>query len=82
MKKARRPGRPASAREDLLKMKIDAWKTEYDQGFCIPDVMDAENLELVKSWEGTWTKITSMTFIKVTSSGQSRKTDFPSKGLN
>jgi hypothetical protein len=34
LKKARRPGRGASAREDLLKMKISALQAEYDGGFC------------------------------------------------
>ncbi len=34
VKKARRPGRPASAREDLLRMKIEALETEQRDGFC------------------------------------------------
>ena len=34
LKKARRPGRGPSAREDLLKMKISASQAEYDRGFC------------------------------------------------
>jgi len=33
-KKARRPGRPASAREDLLKATIHELKTEFQKGFC------------------------------------------------
>lgn len=33
-KKARRPGRPPSSKEDLLKMKIDALQKEYRDGFC------------------------------------------------
>lgn len=33
-KKLRRPGRPASVREDLLRMKIEALETEYKNGFC------------------------------------------------
>jgi translation machinery-associated protein 16 len=33
-KKARRPGRPPSTREDLLKMKIFALDKEYRDGFC------------------------------------------------
>lgn len=33
LKKARRPGRPGSAREDLLKMKIAALRTEFKNGF-------------------------------------------------
>lgn len=32
--KARRPGRPASAREDLLKVTIKGLETEYEKGFC------------------------------------------------
>lgn len=34
VKKTRRPGRPASAREDLLKMAIAALEKEYKEGFC------------------------------------------------
>ena len=33
LKKARRPGRPATAREDLLKLKIAALEKEYQTGF-------------------------------------------------
>ena len=33
LKKARRPGRPGSAREDLLKIKIAALADEYNNGF-------------------------------------------------
>lgn len=33
-KKARRPGRPASAKEDLLKVAIKGLETEYEKGFC------------------------------------------------
>jgi translation machinery-associated protein 16 len=34
LKKERRPGRPASTREDILRMKIAADETEYRDGFC------------------------------------------------
>lgn len=33
-RKTRRPGRPASAREDLLKVTIKGLETEYEKGFC------------------------------------------------
>lgn len=33
IKQARRPGRPASAREDLLKVKITSLEKEYKNGF-------------------------------------------------
>jgi translation machinery-associated protein 16 len=34
LKKERRAGRPASTREDLLRMKIAADGKEYEDGFC------------------------------------------------
>jgi translation machinery-associated protein 16 len=34
LKKERRPGRPASTREDLLRIKIAADEKEYENGFC------------------------------------------------
>ena len=34
LKKDRRPGRPASTREDLLRIKIAADEKEYENGFC------------------------------------------------
>lgn len=34
MKKTRRAGRPASTKEDLLRIKIAAFDEEYTKGFC------------------------------------------------
>lgn len=34
VKKSRRPGRGASAKEDLLKLKISTLKREHQNGFC------------------------------------------------
>ena len=34
LKKERRGGRPASTREDVLRMKIAADEKEYENGFC------------------------------------------------
>lgn len=34
LKKERRAGRPASTREDLLRIKIAADEKEYENGFC------------------------------------------------
>lgn len=34
IKKARRPGRPPSTKEDLLKRKVEALASEHESGFC------------------------------------------------
>ncbi|KHN93810.1 uncharacterized protein MAM_08337 [Metarhizium album ARSEF 1941] len=82
LKKARRPGRPASAREDLLKLKIAALEKEYRNGFVIPDVMTANHAKSLQDWEGSWAYLTTLPWIKVSSAGQVRSAEFPSKGIN
>lgn len=34
LKKERRAGRPASTREDVLRMKIETDEKEHENGFC------------------------------------------------
>lgn len=82
LKKSRRPGRPPSAREDILKIKIAALQVEYTQGFSLPDVMSASSVEILNGWEGSWSQLTTIPWIKVTASGQVRPADFPTKGIN
>ena len=36
----------------------------------------------MERWEGSWTTVTAVPWIKVTKTGQMRQTEFPSKGLN
>ncbi|KAI9901188.1 hypothetical protein N3K66_003005 [Trichothecium roseum] len=82
VKKARRPGRGASTREELLKNKIQLLETEHGQGFSLPDVMSEEGAKLLALWEGSWTYLTTIPWIKVNVKDGARKADFPSKGLN
>ncbi|TQS33550.1 hypothetical protein Golomagni_06102 [Golovinomyces magnicellulatus] len=81
-KKARRPGRPASVKEDLLKMKIKALESEYKDGFLLPDIMSEEGVKKLELWEGSWSYLTTLTWIKVSIAGKVNPGDFPSKGLN
>ncbi|KAK6953584.1 hypothetical protein Daesc_005889 [Daldinia eschscholtzii] len=50
IKKARRPGRPASTKEDLLKVKIDNLQKEYQNGFyyLVARVKEAGNRKAVE----------------------------------
>ncbi|RDA89780.1 hypothetical protein CP533_4687 [Ophiocordyceps camponoti-saundersi (nom. inval.)] len=82
LKKTRRPGRPPSAKEDLLKMKMSALETEFQNGFALPDIMQGNNAKLLADWEGSWSKLTTLPWIKVSSTGTVRSCDFPSKGIN
>ncbi|KAM0262497.1 hypothetical protein ACHAQJ_001751 [Trichoderma viride] len=82
LKKTRRAGRPASTREDLLKIKMAALEEEYSNGFLIPDITSAESVKLLDGWEGSWAYLTTIPWIKVTIAGGVRKSELPSKGIN
>lgn len=48
VKKARRPGRPPSAREDILRMRVEALQKEQKDGFCkkLSCLDDSQDLQL------------------------------------
>ncbi|KAH6605996.1 hypothetical protein Trco_005149 [Trichoderma cornu-damae] len=82
VKKTRRAGRPASTKEDLLKMKMSALEEEYNKGFLLPDITSPDSVKLLGAWEGSWAYLTTIPWIKVTNAGSVRKSELPSKALN
>lgn len=100
-KKSRRPGRPASAREDLLKMKVEALEKEYEHGFCalnpplrrgallrltlqlltelpvLPDLSKQENIDLLNRWEGAWAFLATLSWVRISKTGNVRPSNFP-----
>lgn len=96
-KKARRPGRPASAREDLLKVTIASLVTEYQKGFCkailalalrhsrltchpdLPDLSSEDNISMLARWEGSWSYLSNIKWVKITAAGDMRPSIFPPK---
>ncbi|KAK5995619.1 Translation machinery-associated protein 16 [Cladobotryum mycophilum] len=82
VKKTRRSGRPPSVREDLLKLKIAALEDEYKQGFLLPDITSEDSIRLLNGWEGEWSYLATIPWIKVSAAGNLRKAELPAKGLN
>ncbi|KAI0594215.1 translation machinery-associated protein 16 [Biscogniauxia sp. FL1348] len=80
VKKARRPGRPASAKEDLLKIKIAALEKEYKSGFLIPVLDTKENATLLDRWEGSWSYLTTLKWDRISSEGHRKPSSFPPRG--
>lgn len=78
-RKARRPGRPASAREDLLKVTIKGLETEYEKGFYVPDLTDEVNISELDRWEGSWAYLSNLKWVKITKTGDARPSSFPPK---
>ncbi|KAK4111626.1 hypothetical protein N656DRAFT_144041 [Canariomyces notabilis] len=81
VKKARRPGRPPSSKEDLLKMKISALEKEQRDGFYIPDLTSEDNIQLLGRWEGSWSYLTNLSWVKISSKGNVKPSSFPPQGL-
>ncbi|KAF3806055.1 hypothetical protein GCG54_00004381 [Colletotrichum gloeosporioides] len=81
VKKTRRPGRPASAKEDLLKLKISTLEDEYKgNGFYLPDLMNDSNILMLDRWEGSWAYLASVAWVRINADGNIKKSSFPPKG--
>ncbi|KAI1108032.1 translation machinery-associated protein 16 [Nemania sp. NC0429] len=80
VKKARRPGQPAKAREDLLKVKIAHLEKEHQNGFLLPVLETEENAALVQKWEGSWSYLTTFKWMRIWSDGTIKPAIFPPKG--
>lgn len=82
LKSQRRPGRPSSTREDLLKHSMAAEENEYDSGFWLPDIQDEGNLEILREWNGEWTSLNNIKYIRASRDGSIKQSMFPPKGLS
>ncbi|KAJ1325900.1 translation machinery-associated protein 16 [Microdochium nivale] len=80
IKQARRPGRPASTREDLLKVKIANLETEYQNGFLLPVLNDEAEVAIFDRWDGHWAYLTQMKWMRVSVEGKVQPSSFPPKG--
>ncbi|ODQ67332.1 hypothetical protein NADFUDRAFT_40497 [Nadsonia fulvescens var. elongata DSM 6958] len=75
LKDARRPGRPASGRQDILQMKIEAEKKEYKTGYLMVDLSDVENVKFLRNWNGSQGGAGIIKFIRISDT----TTELPTK---
>lgn len=80
LKSERRPGRPSSNREDLLRQQVAIEDREHSAGFWLPDMEDGENLELLRNWNGEWTSLSNFKYVRLTRAGAKSPSRFPPKG--
>ncbi|KAI9839737.1 MAG: hypothetical protein M1837_002025 [Sclerophora amabilis] len=80
LKKERRPGRPATTKEDLLNQRIAAESREYEIGFYIPDMEDSTNIQRLIDWNGEWTSLSVIKFSRLTRAGVTKEANFPPTG--
>ncbi|MCJ1452798.1 hypothetical protein MMC28_003142 [Mycoblastus sanguinarius] len=82
IKSQRRPGRPSSTREDLLKQLMVTEDREYDAGFWLPDLRDEGNLGILRDWKGEWTALNTLKYVRIARDGSMKQSSFPPKGLS
>ena len=76
----RRPGRPSSTREDLLKQRMEIEEREYHTGFWVPNVGDEQDLALLRNWNGLWTSLSTLKYVRIARNGTKQPSSFPPKG--
>lgn len=76
----RRPGRPPSGREINLKQHQATEQGEYTSGFWIPDMESLEILQKLKDWDGKWSSLATMKFVRISKEGKIKPSAFPPKG--
>ncbi|KAK8254428.1 translation machinery-associated protein 16 [Phyllosticta capitalensis] len=78
----RRAGRPPGSREQLLEQRVERENKEFDGGFYLPDLEDADTVDKVRGWDGEWVSCNSMKFVRVTREGERRESAWPPNGLS
>ena len=80
LRSQRRPGRPPNAKEDIFKQEKDMEDREYNIGFWVPDVRNEQNLKQLEAWNGDWTSLGTIGFVRLGRDGVVKQSAFPPKG--
>lgn len=78
----RRKGRPPSKREEALKERVQIEDREFTTGLWMPDLSDQYALTGMKNWNGHWSGLSAITFIRLTKAGEKLTSTFPPKSMS
>ena len=82
LKAQRRPGRPPSTQEDRIRQQQDVDLQEFKGGLWIPDIRTEAGREKLGNWNGDWSGLNTLKFVRVIKDGAVRDSSFPPKGLS
>ncbi|KAJ5594194.1 uncharacterized protein N7459_000402 [Penicillium hispanicum] len=82
LEKERRKGRPPSKREEALKQRTQTEEKELKTGFWLPDLGDPDVLIALKHWNGEWSGLSTLKFVRFTREGGKKASSFPPKGMS
>ncbi|KAL4779410.1 translation machinery-associated protein 16 [Aspergillus varians] len=78
----RRKGRPPSKKEEALLQRTEAENKEFKTGFWMPDLSDEDVVKALVKWNGNWSGLSAMKFIRLPKDGEKQASTFPPKGLS
>lgn len=78
----RRKGRPPSKREEALLQRTETENKEFQTGFWMPDLTDEDAVRALVKWNGNWSGLGAVKFIRLTKDGAKQASAFPPKGLS
>ncbi|KAL4870753.1 hypothetical protein BDV12DRAFT_165162 [Aspergillus spectabilis] len=78
----RRKGRPPVKREEALLQRTDTENKEFKTGFWMPDLSQEDVVKALVKWNGHWSGLSTMKFIRLTKDGGKQTSVFPPKGLS
>lgn len=81
-KNERRKGRPPSKREEALVQRTEVEDKEFKTGFWMPDLTQEGVVLALSKWNGNWSGLSTMKFIRLTKDGEKQASTFPPKGLS
>jgi translation machinery-associated protein 16 len=82
LQQERRKGRPPVRREEALMQRTQTEEKEFKTGFWMPDMSDADVLVALKHWNGQWSGLSPMKFIRLTQAGVKQSSSFPPKSIS
>ena len=82
LQRNKRAGRPPSARETIIRQFKSAVEKEFESGLWMPDLLRSQNLNVLLKWNGEWTSLVTLEYVRVTRSGDLIESAFPPKGSN
>lgn len=78
----RRKGRPPTRREEALLQRTDVENKEFQTGFWLPDLSHVDGVKALASWNGDWSALSAMKFIRLTKDGNKQSSAFPPGGMS
>ncbi|OJJ48661.1 hypothetical protein ASPZODRAFT_63042 [Penicilliopsis zonata CBS 506.65] len=82
LQKERRKGRPPSKREEALSQRTEAENKEYKTGFWMPDLSNQDNIRNLSLWNGDWSSLVTVKFVRLVKDGSMQASSFPPNGLS